>query len=162
MPTSLKAYATDLGHRVRCYNVPMPQPCVRRQTARMTSANGRHQGSALLLTAVTATTSAIQGRLFQPGQTYSLPGRKEDSPGAPQSLLHHLDVTVAKRSGKTRYRRGWTGSRPLIGRMALLAPHLPPKEDKAGPHPSHPPLHGREHHVGEVSQACGVTAYAAS
>lgn len=93
----------------------------------MTSANIRHQGSALLLTAVTATTSPIQGWLFQPGQTYILLGRKEDSPGAPQSLLHHLDVTVAKRSGKTSDRSGWTASHPPNQQGGFACPTPTPK-----------------------------------
>lgn len=99
--------------------------------ARMTSAKGRHQGSALLLTTVTATTSPIQGKLLQPGQIYSLPGRKEDSPGAPQSLLHHLDVTVAKRSGRTRDRRGWTGSRPPDRQDGFACPTPAPKRGQS-------------------------------
>lgn len=76
--------------------------------------------------------------------------RKEDSPGPPPFLQHHLYVAVAKGQGKPGTEGVGQVFSPWIGRMALLAPYLRLKKDKAGPHPLYPPLHGREHHV-EVS-----------
>lgn len=98
---------------------------------RIISASSTHQGSALLLTAAAPTRSPIQGRLCQPGQMYRSLGRKEDSPGAPPFLLHHLYVAVAKRSRKTRGRRVWTGFHPLDRQDGFACPMPTPKRGQS-------------------------------
>lgn len=65
-----------------------------------------------------------------------------------------------KGHGKTGTERAGLILTLLTGRMVFLAPLLPLKRDKAGPHPSHSPPHGREYHV-EESQVCGGIAYSA-
>lgn len=76
-------------------------------------------------------------RLANPGQTISARtdpqwlGRKEDSPGAPLFLLHHLDVAVAKRSRKTRDRRGWTSLHPLDWQDGFACPIPIPKRGQS-------------------------------
>lgn len=52
-----------------------------------------------------------------------------------------------KGQGKTGTERAGLFLILLTGRMFFLAPLLPLKKDKAGPQPSHPPPHGRKHHV---------------